>query len=343
MLYLTQQERFTLNSESGLPLYLQIAHELIFRIETGALKVGDKLPGIRTLAKELGVSFLTVNKAYAWLRDRRVVASTRGVGVSVVLTLDSSAEEVRQRARLLAFADKVVAQAVQKNMDPMLVAQSITHRALAYQGQAAPTKIVFVECLPEYVDDYTAELRTALADLHLEIEGVLTTSLERDVSRRLDAGKGESNVDLLTTTLYHFDFVERLMTPHGQKVFALSHTLDTDAIEQIVSIPRGKKIGVLFGSVDPAPGIIKMIQFYRDLPNESIPFAIVKDSVAVRKIVEKSDVLIYTASCEDCVAKIEKKKKSSILIRFVPDQEAINKIRMLVKRDKGFWGKTVTP
>ena len=81
-------ERFTLNSESGLPLYLQIAHELIFRIETGVLRVDDKLPGIRTLAKELGVSFLTVNKAYKWLRDRRVVASTRGVGVHVALTLD---------------------------------------------------------------------------------------------------------------------------------------------------------------------------------------------------------------------------------------------------------------
>ncbi len=339
---MSQQERFTLNSESGLPLYLQIAHELIFRIETGALKVGDKLPGIRTLAKELGVSFLTVNKAYAWLRDRSVVASTRGVGVSVVLTLDSSAEEVRQRARLSAFAEKVVAQAVEKNMDPMLVAQSITHRALAYRAQPTLTKIVFVECLPEYVDDYTAELRAALADLPLEIEGVLTTSLEREVSRRRDAGKEESNVDLLTTTLYHFDFVQRLMAARGQKVFALSHTLDTNAIERIVSIPPDKKIGVLFGSVDPAPGIIKMIQFYRDLPNESVPFAIINDSTAVRKIVEKSDVLIHTASCRDYVAKLEKKKKPSILIRFVPDQDAINKIRMLVKRDKGFWGKTLT-
>jgi len=78
---LSHQERFTLNPESGLPLYLQIAHELIFRIETGALRVGDKLPGIRKLAKELGVSFLTVNKAYRWLRTRRVAARKRSVGV----------------------------------------------------------------------------------------------------------------------------------------------------------------------------------------------------------------------------------------------------------------------
>lgn len=337
-----EQERFTLNSESGLPLYLQIAHELIFRIETGALCVGDKLPGIRKLAKELGVSFLTVNKAYGWLRDRRVVASTRGVGVRVVLTLEPSGEEARQRSRLSAFAERVVAQAVQKGMDPMLVAQSITHRALAHQRQTVPAKIVFVECLPEYVDDYTAELRTALADLHLEIEGVLTTSLKSMVSALPALGKGGSNADFMTTTLYHYDFVQRLMAPRRQKVFALSHTLDSAAIQNIVSIPPNKKLGVLFGSVDPAPGIIKMIQFYRDSPDGSIPYAVVTDQTAARKIIEIADVLIYTASCSDWISKVDAKKQPSILIRFVPDQEAINKIRMLVKRDTSKWGKSVT-
>lgn len=336
---MSKLERFTLNSESGLPLYLQIAHELIFRIETGALHVGDKLPGIRTLAEELGVSFLTVNKAYAWLRDRRVVASTRGVGVRVILTLEATGEEARQRARLSAFAEKVVTQAVQKGMDPMLVAQSINHRALAHQRQAAPVKIIFVECLPEYVDDYTAELRIALADLHLEIEGVLTTSLKDMVSALPPAPKNAGTEKLMTTTLYHYDFVQRLVSPRHQKVFALSHTLDSEAIQNIVSVPHNKRLGVLFGSVDPAPGIIKMIQFYRDSPAESIPYAVVTDQAAVRKVIEKSDVLIYTASCRDWIAKTDARRQTSILIRFVPDQEAINKIRMLVKRDKGKWGK----
>jgi len=339
---LSDQERFTLNSESGLPLYLQIAHELIFRIETGALRTGDKLPGIRKLAKDLGVSFLTVNKAYRWLRTRRVVASTRGVGVKVVLTLEPSGEEARQRSKLSAFAEKVVAQAVQNQMDPMLVAQSITHRALAHQRRTVPTRIIFVECLPDYVDDYTAELRSALSDLQLQIEGVLTTSLENMVSTRQPPGKGLSSTDFLTTTLYHYDFVQRLMAPRGQRVVALSHTLDGEAIQKIVSLPSNRKLGAVFGPVDPAPGIMKTIEFYRDLPPGSIPYAVVDDPLAAKRVAEKADVLIYTAACRDWVAKLKNKKQRSILIRFVPDQEAINKIRMLVKREKGYWGKSVT-
>ena len=234
-------------------------------------------------------------------------------------------------------------EAIKKKMDPMLVAQAITHRALAHQRQAVPSRIVFVECLPEYVEDYTAELRNSLADLHLEIEGVLTSALGTTTSRRPALNKELSGADLLTTTLYHYDFVQRLVAVHGQKVVALSHTLDSAAIQKIVSIPLNKKLGVLFGSVDPAPGIIKMIQFYRDQPDASIPYAVVDDSAAAQKIVEKTDVLIYTSTCEDWVTKLGRKNQRSILIRFVPDQEAINKIRMLVKRDKGYWRKSVTP
>lgn len=339
---MTVSERFTLNPESGLPLYLQIAHELIFRIETGALRAGDKLPGIRKLAKELGVSFLTVNKAYRWLRARRVVASTRGVGVRVVLTLEPSGEEARQRSKLSTFAEKVVAQAVQNQMDPMLVAQAITHRALAHQRRKVPSKIVFVECLPEYVDDYTAELRTALSDLDLEIEGVLTTALEHMVSTRQNGFKGVNGADLLTTTLYHYDFVQRLMAARKQKVVALSHTLDTEAIQKLVALPSHRKLGAVFGPIDPAPGIMKTIEFYRDMQPGTIPYAIINDSAAAQKVVNKSDVLIYTAACREWIAKIKKKDRQVILIRFVPDQEAINKIRMLVKREKGYWGKSVS-
>ncbi|MEA2258069.1 MAG: hypothetical protein QOJ51_894, partial [Acidobacteriaceae bacterium] len=101
-------ERFTLNPESGLPLYLQIAHEFIYRIESGMLRQKDKLPGIRRLAAELGVSFLTVDKAYKWLRSRGVVSSIPGVGVRVQLTLEPTSEEVRQRQKISRLAEKVV-------------------------------------------------------------------------------------------------------------------------------------------------------------------------------------------------------------------------------------------
>lgn len=88
-----------------MPLYLQIAHEFVYRIESGILGHNDKLPGIRKLAAELDVSFLTVDKAYKWLRTRGVANSIPGVGVRVQLTLEPTENEISQRQKIGRLAE----------------------------------------------------------------------------------------------------------------------------------------------------------------------------------------------------------------------------------------------
>lgn len=51
------------------PLYLQIRNQLVGAIARGELQPGDRLPGVRALASDLGINLHTVNKAYAVLRD----------------------------------------------------------------------------------------------------------------------------------------------------------------------------------------------------------------------------------------------------------------------------------
>jgi GntR family transcriptional regulator len=330
---LTDQERFSLDPESGLPLYLQIAHEFIYRIETGILRADDRLPGIRKLAKELGVSFLTVDKAYKWLGERRVVAAIPGVGVKVILTLDSAAD-AKQRKRLSQFADKVVADAVKNRLDLMLMAQTVLHRARSHQGDSTRRRVLFVECLPGYVDDYIAELGRSLAESNVDITGILTADLEKAASARKGAGSELDSADYVMTTLYHYDFVQRMVERHGIKAVALSHTIDQEAIRKIVSLPSDLRIGVLLGPVDPPRSIIKTIEFYRDLAPGSISFAVITDPKAVRSLVAKSEILIHSAACSSFVASLPGEKPKTILIRFVPDQEAINKAQMLLSRDQ---------
>ena len=56
------------------PLYLQIRNQLVGAIARGELLPGDRLPGVRALASDLGINLHTVNKAYAVLRDEAFVA-----------------------------------------------------------------------------------------------------------------------------------------------------------------------------------------------------------------------------------------------------------------------------
>ncbi len=332
---LTQDhDRFVLNPESGLPLYLQIAHEVIYRIETGLLDAGDKLPGLRKLAKELKVSFLTVDKAYRWLRSRGVVNIKRGVGVRVALSLDSG-EQTHRRMQVNRLADKVMVQVQSLKIDPVVFAQMLLRRATAIQRRMARHNIVFIECLPEYVDDYTAVLRHELVDFKVDIRGVLTSSLTKLANSHSPAARLLKEADYVMTTLYHYNSVQRALAPLKSQVIALSHTLDEGAIQKIISLPPEVRLGALVGHTDPAPSILKTLEFYRDLQPGSIPFAVMSDARAVRKVLQRSDALLYTTACAPMIARMKRKSQTAILMRFVPDHEAISKIRMLLGANNG--------
>jgi hypothetical protein len=115
-------------------------------------------------------------------------------------------------------------------------------------------------------------------------------------------------------------------------VVALSHTLDQEAVQRIANVDPEKKLGVLLGPVDPPPGIIQTIEFYRNQDPGTIPFAVITDRNAARRLVKTCDVVAYTASCQEYVQSLPPGHPPTILVRFVPDQEAITKIRLLLAR-----------
>ncbi len=74
---------FKLNPQAGQPLYLQLMQQIHHAIDTGALRAGDQLPGIRTLAEEIVVSHNTVAKAYSELEHEGVVELRHGSGAFI--------------------------------------------------------------------------------------------------------------------------------------------------------------------------------------------------------------------------------------------------------------------
>jgi len=84
---------FKLTPTTGQPLYLQLMQQIRHAAETGALRDGDQLPGIRTLAQELVVSPNTVVKAYSELEHEGLLEMHQGSGAFVC---------VKRRTRSLA-------------------------------------------------------------------------------------------------------------------------------------------------------------------------------------------------------------------------------------------------
>jgi GntR family transcriptional regulator len=74
---------FRPNPSSGVPIYLQLMEQVKHAIETGALRSGEQLPGIRPLAEELVINVNTVAKAYRELEHEGVIEIRHGSGAFV--------------------------------------------------------------------------------------------------------------------------------------------------------------------------------------------------------------------------------------------------------------------
>ncbi len=78
------------------PLYVQIADGLAAQIERGEFAAGDRLPGMRSLAKSLGCGLVTVSQAYEALSARGRIVTRVGKG-SFVARAAVAAEPLARR------------------------------------------------------------------------------------------------------------------------------------------------------------------------------------------------------------------------------------------------------
>ena len=71
------------NPASGVPIYLQLKEQIRHACETGALRPGDSLPGMRALAESMVINPNTVARVYRELEQEGLLDLRHGVGAFV--------------------------------------------------------------------------------------------------------------------------------------------------------------------------------------------------------------------------------------------------------------------
>src|ERR1700746_2291257 len=100
---------FRTNPSLGVPIYLQLMEQVKHAIETGALRPGDQLPGMRPLAEQLVINPNTGAKAYRELEHEGVIELRHGSGAFV-----SSNARARKVVDRLRAGQEVVAAAMER-------------------------------------------------------------------------------------------------------------------------------------------------------------------------------------------------------------------------------------
>jgi GntR family transcriptional regulator len=102
--------RFQLNFKSGKPVYRQLVDQVKAAAASGAMRPGEPLPSIRSLAEELRVNRNTIAKAYTELESQNVIETVAGKGCFVRATGSPFKKDVRLKL-LTAEIDEAVVQA----------------------------------------------------------------------------------------------------------------------------------------------------------------------------------------------------------------------------------------
>ena len=76
--------KLIISNVSGVPIYEQIKQQIKSAILSGELREEEALPSLRTLAKELKISVLTVTRAYTELEQEGFVKNVQGRGCFVL-------------------------------------------------------------------------------------------------------------------------------------------------------------------------------------------------------------------------------------------------------------------
>ena len=99
---------FTLNPQSGIPIYRQLAEQIRRMVAGGQLQAGDELPSVRELALEHAVNPMTISKAYSLLEVEGVLIRQRGKPMQIAPQKKSQLSEQARLQHLLPHLEQLV-------------------------------------------------------------------------------------------------------------------------------------------------------------------------------------------------------------------------------------------
>lgn len=109
--------KFTLNPQSGTPIYRQLMDQIRWMVASDHLTPGDELPSVRELAVRHAVNAMTISKAYSLLEAEGVLARQRGKPMTVAASTGPKESKAARMERLGELIDPLATAAGQLQLD----------------------------------------------------------------------------------------------------------------------------------------------------------------------------------------------------------------------------------
>jgi GntR family transcriptional regulator len=308
-----------LERNSNVPYYVQLQSILKARIHSGEL--GDRrIPPIRHLAREYGVSVNTALRAYEGLRQEGIVAGA--VGRGTFITTAPQALRKENRGKLL---EKTIEHALEEALALEFTMEEFieaTQKFVAEKRQMMErVHLVFIECNIEQLGYFTDHLEL---DPHIHRFPVLLEDLKREDPGTM-ATIRESNI--IVTSFYHMDEVRKRLAHLGRPIVGINLEPEISTIIRIAKIPRERTVGIVTTS-DRFRRIIREVlgelglSFAEQLETSS------ESRQSIRRLVERCDAILVSPRRRHLVDELAAPGREVIEFMFTPDRTSINNLKV---------------
>ena len=236
--------QYHIDTHRDIPIYRQLAESILRDIRTGSLKAGTKLPTVRELAEEAGLSQGTVKHAYDHLETLGVIEMTQGKGTFVRQQETPDASSRKDRA--MAAIDGLFEELEDLGFTPREMAIYINLKLHGLEERYDLVKAAVIDCNPETLQ----LMESQLSQINYAQIAIFSLAQLAEIS-----GKLNSDYDVILTTSTHYSEVEAYIRDKNKfGMMAMMPSMDT--IMKLAKLPNHSAVGIVCASENFA-GIIR--------------------------------------------------------------------------------------
>lgn len=305
--------QFLLDKENKVPLYLQLRDQIMYYISTGSLRANEQMPPVKILAKDLGINFQTVRKAYQELENDGLLDIKHGEGTFVSLTnsamqaknagRNTNSKEADTQTLFADSAKKLIEQYLGQGLD-FAEAKAIVENSFAEIERSHQTPlIIFAECNQFQIKQISEILEQ---ELKLAVKPVRIENLEKELPAWIDNGR-KINV---VTTGFHVNEVRNAVGELPVQIDILITNLNPKIRRLLETV--GEKGKYSFICRDKESAILYKELLKAELGYEQINLTscTLSETEKVQNMLNSSDVLLSAPSVYEKVKKLAPPEKA---------------------------------
>ncbi len=317
------------------PYYIQIKNVLKEKIKSGKIN-NNRLPSIRQVAKDFGLSVNTVLRAYNELGKEGIVTGSVGRGTYLSLSPKNnttskeafeslSPQTVINNENRKDFLSRIIQVSLEEALSLDFSLQEFEEAVEEYVKEKLELmqriKLVFIECNIEQLTYFANHLEL---NPNINLIPVLFDELNKQSD---DIMKEIKSSDIVVTSFYHLDEVHKLLDHLEKKIIGINLQPEISTIVEIAKIQPDSVVGIITTSKTFIE-IIKEILKELNLNFKELLESNSKDEKTIKQLVHKCDAVLVSPRRKNVVTGCATEQTKIIEFVFIPDRTSINNLKV---------------